>query len=76
MAEYFNEGGFGMYPTALLGLLLLAAAGIYAARPERRCGPLLAGLALALGLLVLAALIASGGALRLALRAPDPAAAR
>jgi hypothetical protein len=117
MAEYFNEGGFGMYPTALFGLLLLLAAAAYAARPERRLGPLLAGLAaatlgagslgfvtgvvttfqavarvarddqpliafvgvaeslhnlaLGFGLLALAALVASGGALRLALRAAE-----
>jgi hypothetical protein len=40
MLEIFRNGGFGMYPTALFGLLLLAVAARYAVRPESRWIPL------------------------------------
>lgn len=40
MLEIFRNGGFGMYPTALFGLLSLAVAARYAVRPESRWIPL------------------------------------
>jgi hypothetical protein len=40
MLEIFRNGGVGMYPTALFGLLLLAVAARYAVRPEGRWIPL------------------------------------
>lgn len=40
MLEIFRNGGIGMYPTALFGLLLLAVAARYAVRPESRWIPL------------------------------------
>lgn len=41
---WFREGGWGMVPTAVFGVLLLAVAARYALRPERRYVPLLLGL--------------------------------
>lgn len=39
MGEAFHNGGWGMFPTALMGLVLLVAAALYAARPDvRRLG--------------------------------------
>lgn len=40
MREIFHVGGFGMYPTALFGLLLIAASIRYAIKPESRLIPL------------------------------------
>ncbi|KYG04722.1 hypothetical protein BE21_45115 [Sorangium cellulosum] len=40
MAEAFHLGGWGMYPTLVFGLLLLAASVRYAVSPERRFVPL------------------------------------
>lgn len=40
----FREGGPGMIPTALAGLVLVAVSFVYAARPERRFVPLLVSL--------------------------------
>jgi hypothetical protein len=48
---YFRDGGWGMYPTLVCGVVLLAAALKYAVRPERRFVPLL----VALNLLTLSA---------------------
>lgn len=42
--EWFREGGWGMFPTALFGLVMLGVAARYALRPERRFVPLLLGL--------------------------------
>lgn len=112
MGELFRTGGFGMYPTALFGVLMIVAAAFYARRPERRLVPLqlvlglttlfagslgvvvgvikslqslsgvpagdrfiwliglaesLHNLALALGLILLATMVAAVGALRVAL---------
>ena len=41
MLEFYQAGGWGMYPTTLFGVLLVAAAVCYAALPERRFVPLL-----------------------------------
>lgn len=35
--EFMREGGWGMWPILLLGLVALASATRYAARPERLC---------------------------------------
>jgi hypothetical protein len=43
-AEFFEAGGWGMYPTTLFGILLLGAGVAYAALPERRFVPLLVSL--------------------------------
>lgn len=51
MTEAFHLGGWGMYPTLVFGLLLLAASVRYAISPERRFVPL----QLSLGLLTLMA---------------------
>ncbi|XXF74977.1 hypothetical protein P2318_18055 [Myxococcaceae bacterium GXIMD 01537] len=51
MTDFFIAGGFGMYPTLLAGLCLLATCVQYARRPERRFVPLM----LALGLFTLLA---------------------
>lgn len=36
MSEAFHHGGWGMYPTLVIGVLLVGAAVGYAWRPERR----------------------------------------
>lgn len=46
MLHSFIEGGFGMYPTLLAGLCLLATCVQYARRPERRYVPLMTALGL------------------------------
>ena len=95
MLEAFKNGGWGMIPTAVFGVLMVAASLKYAMTPERRQVPLLLSLgvltiaagglgfvtgliksaeageslnnvALALGLVVLGAISASVGALRIA----------
>ena len=53
MMEHFRNGGWGMFPILIFGVVLLAAAIRYAVRPEKRLVPLLFGL----GILT----IASGG---------------
>lgn len=40
MIDAFHEGGWGMFPTLFFGALALAAAAVYALRPERRFVPL------------------------------------
>ncbi len=44
LMDHFQEGGWGMFPTLVFGVLLLAVAVGYARRPERRLVPLLLGL--------------------------------
>lgn len=44
MREAFQMGGWGMYPTLVFGLLMLAASVRYAISPERRYVPLLVSL--------------------------------
>lgn len=51
MAEAFHMGGWGMFPTLVFGLLLLAASVRYAISPERRFVPL----QVSLGILTLVA---------------------
>lgn len=41
MSNFFEAGGWGMYPTTLFGVLLIAVGIAYAAMPERRFVPLL-----------------------------------
>ena len=36
-SEFMREGGWGMYPILLLGIVTLASATRYAIRPERLC---------------------------------------
>lgn len=40
MLTLFETGGYGMFPTCFFGLLTLAAAAVFAVRPERRFVPL------------------------------------
>lgn len=40
MMEAFEMGGFGVFPTTFFGVLALAAAALFAMRPERRFVPL------------------------------------
>ncbi len=41
MIEAFKAGGWGMYPTAFVGLLLMVVAVLFAIRPHKRRVPLL-----------------------------------
>jgi hypothetical protein len=42
--ERFRDGGWGMFPTLIFGLLMLGVAVRYAMQPQRRFVPLVAGL--------------------------------
>ena len=44
MIDFIKEGGFGMYPTLVFGLVLLVAAGRFAWTPERRRLGFIAGM--------------------------------
>jgi hypothetical protein len=44
MLEHFKDGGWGMFPTAGFGLVMLAFAFLYAVKPERRFLPACASL--------------------------------
>ncbi|MBN1206108.1 MAG: hypothetical protein JXB05_14415 [Myxococcaceae bacterium] len=46
MSDFFVAGGWGMYPTLLAGLALLATSIQYARRPEQRYVPLMVALGL------------------------------
>jgi hypothetical protein len=53
-SNFFEAGGFGMYPVSIFGFVLVAAGVLFAIRPERRMVPMVvtAGmLTLAAGLL-------------------------
>ena len=50
LRESFRDGGWGMFPVLIFGLVLLATSIRYAVKPERRTVPLLYGL----GILTLA----------------------
>lgn len=39
-ANFFRDGGWGMYPTSICGFLLLAAGFLYFLKPESRYTPL------------------------------------
>jgi hypothetical protein len=43
---FFEAGGWGMYPTATFGFVLVAAGVLFVLRPERRFVPLVLSLAL------------------------------
>lgn len=43
-SHFFSDGGFGMYPTALFGFLLITVSILWMIRPERRAGSLVAAL--------------------------------
>jgi hypothetical protein len=47
MSEAFHMGGWGMYPTLVFGLMLIAASIRYAVSPERRFVPLQVSLGMA-----------------------------
>ena len=40
MTEMFRNGGWGMFPTAIFGVLLMGASILYAVRPDRRFVPI------------------------------------
>lgn len=40
MNDFFSDGGYGMYPTLVFGILALGVAALYAVKPERRFVPL------------------------------------
>jgi hypothetical protein len=44
LIDHFHEGGWGMFPTLLFGVFLLAVSVRYARSPERRLVPLIVGL--------------------------------
>lgn len=46
MSEAYHLGGWGMYPTTIMGVLLLVAATMYARRPERRYVPIVVSLSI------------------------------
>ena len=46
-ATFFRDGGWGMYPTSIIGFLLIAAAVLLVLRPERRFAVLVVGLGVA-----------------------------
>lgn len=71
MVEFFKEGGFGMWAILFLGLGLLAAAGRFAAKPERRQLPFLGGMALTTVFATLYALSTDLGAVFGAVADPD-----
>jgi hypothetical protein len=48
-SNFFEAGGWGMYPTLIFGFLLVASSVLFVLRPERRFVPLL----LSLGVLTL-----------------------
>jgi hypothetical protein len=45
-SNFYENGGWGMYPTTLFGFLLVAAGVLLLLRPERRYVPLVSGLGL------------------------------
>jgi hypothetical protein len=47
MLEFFRDGGWGMYPTLLFGVLMVGVSVKYAVSPEKRFLPLLFGLGIA-----------------------------
>jgi hypothetical protein len=47
MMEFFKEGGWGMWPILVLGLITVGAAARFASKPERRQIGFLAAMALA-----------------------------
>ena len=68
MGEAFRLGGWGMYPTLFIGVLLVGAAVGYAVRPERLrlklVGEALHNVALGLGFVVLAGIAGAIGLAR------------
>jgi hypothetical protein len=42
--DHFQDGGFGMWPTLIFGILFLAAAAAYARAPRQKLVPLLVAL--------------------------------
>ena len=39
-SDFFEAGGWGMYPTALFGFLFVASGGLYLFRPQSRFAPI------------------------------------
>jgi hypothetical protein len=78
--EFMREGGWGMWPVLLLGLLALASATRYALRPERLCLRFIAILWLTLLVVIVHASITDVAAvfhyLEDPVRAPDGQMAR
>ena len=74
--DHFREGGWGMFPTLVFGLLLLSVAVRYATTPEKRFVPLLValnGLTLSSGALgfVTGVITTAGAVARLGSSAPS-----
>jgi hypothetical protein len=78
--EFMREGGWGMWPILLLGLVTLASSSRYMARPERYCMPFIAAMWVALLVVVVQATISDLAAvfsyLQDPARAPDGQIAR
>jgi hypothetical protein len=55
--EFMREGGWGMWPVMLLGLVTLASAVRYLVRPERYCLPFIAALWVTLAVAVVHATV-------------------
>ena len=78
--EFMYEGGWGMWPILLLGLVTLASSIRYMARPERYCLPFIAALWVALLVVVVHATVSDVAAvftyLEDPVRAPEGQMAR
>jgi hypothetical protein len=79
-SEFMREGGWGMWPVMLLGLVTLASAVRYMVRPERYCLPFIAALWVTLAAAVIHATVTDVAAvfhyLEDPIRAPDGQVAR
>ena len=78
--EFMREGGWGMWPVMLLGLVTLASAVRYMVRPERFCLPFIAALWVTIAVAVAHATVLDVAAvfhyLEEPARAPDAQVAR
>ena len=79
-SEFMREGGWGMWPVMLLGLVTLASAVRYMIRPERYCLPFIAALWVTIAVAVVHATVTDVAAvfhyLEDPVKAPDGQVAR